>query len=142
MGCKRSGVRFSPARPVLFQPYQISYPQSVFPLISGIPRIMARKKKRPQRRKGPNRNALCPCGSGRAYKNCCAKKRQASPDKPDSVQNQLKRIAYGLILLILIIGAIVLARTRPWEKTSEPYEIDTQQSLNWHRGGPPPKGLR
>ncbi|HLS27473.1 MAG TPA: SEC-C metal-binding domain-containing protein [Opitutales bacterium] len=105
---------------------------------------MARKKKRPQRRKGPNRNALCPCGSGRAYKNCCAKKRQSTPDKPDSVQNQLKRIAYGLLLLVLIIAAVVLARTRPWEAKPEPFEFDAQQNRywdpdhgHWHEGTPP-----
>ena len=24
--------------------------------------------------KGPNRNELCPCGSGKKYKQCCGKK--------------------------------------------------------------------
>lgn len=68
---------------------------------------MAVKKKNPGQKKSPNRNALCPCGSGRAYKNCCARKR--SPNDPRSTSNRIMRAALIIVIAILVIGGIILA---------------------------------
>ncbi len=109
---------------------------------------MAAKKKRSLLKKGPNRNALCPCGSGRAFKNCCAEKRRASSDKPESLPNQFKRMAVGLVVCLLVAGGIALAVMRPWENSAagdrQPagYDADNDRYWHddhghWHEGRPP-----
>lgn len=109
-------------------------------------RIMAGKQKRLSAKKRPNRNALCPCGSQRAFKNCCARKWAATSDKPDSLPSQLKRFLVGLALCALLVGGVALAIMRPWEEEPErrPFEYDSDnnrywnaQHGHWHEGRPP-----
>lgn len=78
---------------------------------------MAQQKKRPSKKTRPNRNALCPCGSGRAFKNCCAGKQiAAATDKPESLPNQFKRLAVGLGVIAVVAVGVGLAVLRPWEE--------------------------
>ena len=43
----------------------------------------------------PNKNAKCPCGSGKKYKQCCAKRRRSKRDAPYTSQD--RRRAQGLM---------------------------------------------
>lgn len=106
------------------------------------------------------RNAPCPCGSGKKYKQCCIGKRQVPGSSPGSSRTVL-------ISLVIAAGVILGAwawttrTTTPVPLTSvsfpstdtrggapAPYEYDPVNNRYWHAGhghwhdGPPPPEAR
>ena len=115
--------------------------------------VMSSKKKK---RKGgagkgasgglTNRNAPCPCGSGRAFKNCCAGLPQEGP-APGKPSRRGSYLAAALVFCLLA-GGVLLAVFRPWDspgETPNPWEYDEANDRYWHpihehwHDGPPPE---
>lgn len=93
------------------------------------------------------RNRPCPCGSGLAYKNCCARKDRDEGDPPGSRWGKRKSFIAALLVLCVLAGGIHLAVLRPWsgpEATPDPWEYDAAEDRHWHpmhehwHDGPPP----
>jgi hypothetical protein len=72
------------------------------------------------------RNAPCPCGSGKKYKNCCL----ASEASANSVKQKLLAT---LIVLIMVAGAIaVIIAFRSSEPSSGPARVWSEEHQHWH----------
>jgi hypothetical protein len=73
------------------------------------------------------RNVLCPCGSGRKYKRCCAlKKRKSSLGS---------RITFSLVGLILLCGAIFMLVSLDDFGSSDsvaPRRVWSEEHGHWH----------
>lgn len=88
-------------------------------------------------------NRLCPCGSGRAYKNCCGEGKQ---ENSGSKGRSGRRSYIALTLVVfLLAGGLIYAFLRPWESLGddpEPWEYDEVRDRHWHYDhwddGPPP----
>lgn len=110
--------------------------------------MASRNNKRQPYKVRPNRNALCPCGSGRSYKNCCAQKVKASAGSTGA-QPQKRRVSPLMIGLgVVVLVAVLFAIFRPWEsdEVAAPqaweYDAVTNQYWDpghnhWHDGRPP-----
>ncbi len=71
------------------------------------------------------RNAPCPCGSGKKYKNCCL-------DKKTSMTVFQKLLA---VLFVLIIGGgliAVVSAFRSQEPSSGPAKVWSEEHQHWH----------
>jgi hypothetical protein len=94
-----------------------------------------------------SRNAPCPCGSGRKYKQCCLGK---SRDE----KGRRRGIKFGVIagaVLVAVIAMFAWTQYRPKPATGPvspttpaPWEYDVRNNRHWHPGhghwhdGPPP----
>ncbi|MEO2092467.1 MAG: FG-GAP-like repeat-containing protein [bacterium] len=79
----------------------------------------------------PNRNDPCPCGSGKKYKQCCAKTSTATPPS-NSSSPPLKGIAIALVVVVAIAATVLFKRgdgppasadEQSTGGTSEPFEV-------------------
>ncbi len=74
-----------------------------------------------------DRNARCPCGSGRKFKRCCAAKlrrRQARNAK-------LARLLAIAVAVGALVGAVVLFRSVDWE-AAPPGKVWSAAHGHWH----------
>ncbi len=71
------------------------------------------------------RNASCPCGSGKKYKNCCLEKKSGTP-----VSQKL------LIILLALMGlgglAAVVSAIRSGEPETGPGQVWSEEHQHWH----------
>ena len=100
------------------------------------------------------RNAPCPCGSGKKLKRCCGDAQPAAADKPaGKSQKPLTRILL-LVALVLAVFWITLEVRENWMNRADetateshaPWEYDEANDRHWHaehghwHDGPPPQG--
>lgn len=104
---------------------------------------MAKKKKKQTSGLRPTRNSLCPCGSGRAYKNCCAGKQQQPATPPKAAMRQ--RVILAAMAAVIVVGGILLFSFQPWQSSQgQGGEYDAENDRHWdpehghwHGGRPP-----
>lgn len=79
---------------------------------------------------GTGRNESCPCGSGRKYKHCCARKRSERADLRDS----LAKSFFYLIgpLAIIVIGAVIISSYLGEEEKPGPGTVWSAAHGHWH----------
>jgi hypothetical protein len=101
-------------------------------------------------KKEPGRNASCPCGSGRKYKNCCMGK--TAKAAPNGRSWRWYRWPGIILLLTVIVGAGLWAMAPNTEsgnsaQTPTPWQYDEANNRHWHpihqhwHNGPPPQGV-
>lgn len=71
------------------------------------------------------RNAPCPCGSGKKYKNCCLDKKSATP-----VSQILLATLFGLIIVGGLIG--LFSAFRSYEPSSGQGRVWSEEHQHWH----------
>lgn len=75
---------------------------------------MAKESKRPEIKIRPTRNSMCPCGSGRAYKNCCGK--VPASKKVEEKSSSIGHIILIAVICFLVVGGMIVATLRPQPK--------------------------
>jgi len=76
-----------------------------------------------------NRNAPCPCGSGRKYKHCCLKKKEAM-----SPRAKLIAVLAGMAVIgIVIFGVVsVIHATRNLDEQPLVRRVWSEEHQHWH----------
>lgn len=76
-----------------------------------------------------NRNAPCPCGSGRKYKHCCLKKRETgSPRKKLVIV-----LAWLAVAGITLFGIVtIIERARNLDDPSGNSRVWSEEHQHWH----------
>ncbi len=71
------------------------------------------------------RNTLCPCGSGKKYKNCCLDK------KSTAGRSQL---VLGALFAAIIVGGLIVAFNafRSHESSPGPEKVWSEEHQHWH----------
>ncbi len=76
------------------------------------------------------RNDSCPCGSGRKYKHCCARRQTEREKVRDSISRAVFYVLVPLTLVVLVAVAVSALR-RP-EATGEPEKVWSPAHNHWH----------
>jgi len=71
------------------------------------------------------RNAPCPCGSGKKYKQCCLDKQSSS-----TVFQKLLALLVALIIVGGLIGVVMAFRSH--EPSSGPGRVWSEEHQHWH----------
>ncbi len=71
------------------------------------------------------RNAPCPCGSGKKYKNCCLNTKASF-----SIYQKLLATLFALIILGGLVSAIAAFRSH--EPASGPKRVWSAEHQHWH----------
>lgn len=74
------------------------------------------------------RNAPCPCGSGKKYKNCCLHKAAAS----GKVKQRLLATVVVLIMLAGLVAVIVAFRSHEPSAGPGPGRVWSEEHQHWH----------
>jgi len=71
------------------------------------------------------RNELCPCGSGKKYKNCCLGKKSATP---------ISQILLGILFALIIVGGLIalFSAFRSYEPSSSEGRVWSEEHQHWH----------
>jgi hypothetical protein len=71
------------------------------------------------------RNELCPCGSGKKYKNCCLGKKSATP---------ISQILLGILFALIVVGGLIalLSAFRSHEPSSSEGRVWSEEHQHWH----------
>ena len=71
------------------------------------------------------RNAPCPCGSGKKYKNCCLDKGSTTP---------VSQILLGALFALIIVGGLIGLFTafRSYEPSSVEGRVWSVEHQHWH----------
>ena len=71
------------------------------------------------------RNDLCPCGSGKKYKNCCLGKKSATP---------ASQILLGILFALIVVGALIalFSAFRSYEPSSGEGRVWSEEHQHWH----------
>ncbi len=71
------------------------------------------------------RNALCPCGSGKKYKNCCLDKKTGS---------KMFQMALGTLFVLIIVVGLVFAfgGFRSHESSPGVGKVWSEEHQHWH----------
>jgi hypothetical protein len=71
------------------------------------------------------RNDLCPCGSGKKYKNCCLGKKSAT---------SVSQILLGILFALIVVGGLIalFSAFRSYEPSSGEGRVWSEEHQHWH----------